>query len=421
MADKKQIFRSVSLERLASPEQLDQLMQVISPKGWVALLALLGLVVAAIAWGIFGSLPSTVSGTCILVKPGGVAEVLAPGAGRIADISVDVGDTVRAGQLIARIERQDGLAQIRAGEARLHELQAQEDRLKALTALSTEQMAAYFADAERNLGNRIATAEQRIGALEAKIRNQSRLLEQGLITAQTLAATRLEHAGVQQDIDNFRNEIRQLAVRRIDTHKQVQNELSAIRLQINEARRNLDNLLRSTDAASLAYSPYHGRVLEIRLAEGALVNPGTPILAIEHLGGGANDLEARIFITPLDGKKIKPNMDVQISPSTVRREEFGVMLGKVRTVADFPSTTQGMMRLLNNEELVRQLAAGAPPIAVQADLTPSTATLSGYKWSSPNGPEVHVESGTLCTASITVRKQRPITLAIPALRNWLGL
>ena len=34
------IFRKVALERLSSPEQLDQLMQVTSPKGWLALAGL---------------------------------------------------------------------------------------------------------------------------------------------------------------------------------------------------------------------------------------------------------------------------------------------------------------------------------------------------------------------------------------------
>lgn len=97
------------------------------------------------------------------------------------------------------------------------------------------------------------------------------------------------------------------------------------------------------------------------------------------------------------------------------------MLGKVKTVAKFPSTAPGMMRIFNNDKLVQQLAAGAAPIAVLADLIPSASTPSGYKWSSPRGPDTEVESGTLCSATITVRQQRPITLVIPMLRTTLGL
>lgn len=421
MADNNEIFRKVSLERLSSPEQLDLLMRVTSPKGWVALLALCGLVVVAIGWGIFGSIPTKVNGTCILIRPGGVNEILTPGAGRVTDIAVDVGDSVSEGQMIARIERYDALEQVKSINAKLHELKAQEAKLKALNALSEQQQTSYLLESEKNLNNRIRTGEEHLRTLEAKIQTQAQLLEQGLITRQTWLATKLEHANVKQEIDNNRNEILKIGVSRIDSRKQIQNELTSISIQINETSRNLASQMRNTNESSLVYSPYNGRVLEIRLSENALVSAGTPILTIEQTGKSVNDLEAHIYIAPLDGKKVKTNMDVQISPSTVKREEFGVMLGKVRTVAEFPSTPQGMMRILKNDQLVQQLAAGTAPIAVQSDLIPSAHTASGYKWSSPQGPETRIESGTLCSATITVKKQRPISLVIPMLSGFLGV
>lgn len=420
MAGNKEIFRKVSLERLSSPEQLDALMRVTSPKGWVALLALCGLVAVAIGWGIFGSIPTKVNGTCILVRPGGIAEIVAPGAGRITDISVDVGDTVSEGQMIARIERQDTLDQIKSLQGKLRELKAQEEKLKAINAMSQEQQALYLRESENNLNNRIRNGEERLRTLEEKIRTQTQLLEQGLITRQAWLATKLEHAAVKQEIDGSRNEILKLGMSRLDARKQIQNELASLNIQINEVNRNLLSQTRSIDESSQVFSPYAGRVLEIRLSENALAGAGTPILAIQQTGKSVNDLEAHIYVTSLDGKKVKTNMEVQVSPSTVKREEFGVMLGNVRTVAEYPSTTQGMMRTLKNEQLVQQLAGGGAPILVQADLVPSAATASGYQWSSPGGPDAGIESGTLCSASITVKRQRPISLVIPVLRDFLG-
>lgn len=421
MSGKNNLFRKVSLDRLSSPEQLDMLMHVTSPKGWVALLTICGLLFMALFWGVFGSIPTRVSGTCILIRPDGVSEVVAGGAGRVADISVDVGDTVREGQMIARIERLDALGQLRSTEAKLHELRLQEDRLKKVNALSAEQQAIYLQESERNLNKRIRTAEERLHALEAKIQSQGKLLEQGLITRQALLATKLEYANVQQEIDTSRNDIRQIDVRRIDARKQIESELTAVSIQINEVNRNLSGQMRSFQEASQVYSPYTGRVLEVRLSENALVGAGTPLLSIERTGANVSELEAHIYIQPMDGKKVKADMDVQIAPSMVKGEEFGFMLGKVKAVAKFPSTAQGMMRIFNNEKLVQQLAAGAAPIAVHADLIPSSTTPSGYKWSSARGPDTEVESGTLCSASITVKKQRPITLVIPMLRSTLGL
>ncbi|MEI6415759.1 MAG: NHLP bacteriocin system secretion protein [Pseudomonadota bacterium] len=348
MADNP-IFRKVSLERLSSPEQLDMLMQVTSSRGWVALLAFCGLAVVAIGWGIFGSIPSKVNGTCILIRPSGVSEIIAPGAGRVADISVDVGDTVREGQMIARLENNDALKQIKNIEAKLHELKAQDEKLKNINLLSVQQQSAHLLKSEKNLDSSIRTGEERLGILEARIQSQAKLLAQGLITRQTGLATKIEHANLQQEINNNRNELLKIEVNRIDARKQIQNELAAMDIQILETSRNLASQIHNARDSSLVHSPYNGRILEIRLSENTWVSAGTPILSIEQTGKNVNDLEALIYTAPLDGKKVKVNMDVQISPSTARREEFGVMLGIVRRVGDFPTTRQGMMRILKND------------------------------------------------------------------------
>ena len=44
----KSIFRQAALERLSSPEQLDQLARVTQPVGWLALLALSLVILSAI-------------------------------------------------------------------------------------------------------------------------------------------------------------------------------------------------------------------------------------------------------------------------------------------------------------------------------------------------------------------------------------
>src|SRR4051794_19821299 len=62
-----QIFRKVALERLSSPDELDQLMHVTSPRGWIALAATALLLVSALLWAILVTIPTTVSGRGVLV------------------------------------------------------------------------------------------------------------------------------------------------------------------------------------------------------------------------------------------------------------------------------------------------------------------------------------------------------------------
>ena len=71
MADdsKSSIFRKESLERLSSPEQLDQLMQVVNAKSWMPLATLGSLIMLAVIWSVFGRIPITATGEGALVYP----------------------------------------------------------------------------------------------------------------------------------------------------------------------------------------------------------------------------------------------------------------------------------------------------------------------------------------------------------------
>src|SRR5260370_12927642 len=103
MADSNRIFRQAALDRLSSPEQLDQLMQVTTPKSWLALVACCVLVVIAVAWGIWGSIRIDVHGRGILIKHRGVFVATAFGDGRVAEILVGEEELVTNGQLSARL------------------------------------------------------------------------------------------------------------------------------------------------------------------------------------------------------------------------------------------------------------------------------------------------------------------------------
>ncbi len=56
------LFRAAALDRLSSPEQLDERLQIVPPRTWLAFLALAGLLLAAGAWSVFARIPVRVSG-----------------------------------------------------------------------------------------------------------------------------------------------------------------------------------------------------------------------------------------------------------------------------------------------------------------------------------------------------------------------
>jgi hypothetical protein len=79
----QKIFRKVSVERLSSPENLDQVMHVVPAKNWMALLCLFAVVAIVIAWAVFGEIARQVRGLGVLpsAQPGEVVALLSAGDG----------------------------------------------------------------------------------------------------------------------------------------------------------------------------------------------------------------------------------------------------------------------------------------------------------------------------------------------------
>ena len=59
-----------------------------------------------------------------------------------------------------------------------------------------------------------------------------------------------------------------------------------------------------------------------------------------------------VFVPAGEGKKINPNDLVEVSPTTVKREEHGYIRGHVVAVSELPATKLAMESALQHPELV---------------------------------------------------------------------
>lgn len=64
-----QLFRKKSMEKVSSPEQLNDYIRVSNPGVWIALTAVIVLLIGVCVWGIFGRLETTV-GSAAVIKDG---------------------------------------------------------------------------------------------------------------------------------------------------------------------------------------------------------------------------------------------------------------------------------------------------------------------------------------------------------------
>lgn len=305
------LFRKVALDRLSSPEQLDQLMTVTTPRGWLVLLAMLVLLAAALGWGFLGSVATTVTGQGLLVSSGGVFNIAHHAEGQILDVEVAPGDFLTKGQSVALVAQPDLVLAIRQAKSELRVAASQTEYSAKLAQIQT---------------------------LETKLSDYSRVV-----------------------------------------------------------------------------SPVSGAVLEIKVNPGEYIKPGQAIVSINlaDVNTGQISREVAMYVPAEEGKRVVPGMEVRVSPSMVKKEEHGYILGKVRSVSELPVTTDGMLRVLGSRELVQKFLSGTTAVLeLRVELLTDETTPSGYLWSSRRGPNLKIGDGTICSGSIVVKRQRPISLVL---------
>lgn len=420
MADTR-VFRAAAMDRLASPEQLDLLLRITNPHGWVVLAGLGLLVAVGVGWGFWGTVPVSVTGQGILLKSGGIMEVVSTVGGRVIDVGVSVGDAVTEGQIVARIAQPELAEQVQQARLTLDNVRREQEQSAAFGARQVELQLAYLKRQEEALRDAIAAGEDARTWFDEKIETQRQLVGEGRLTKQTLLNTIQQAESASAALRRDRNELARLEVGRLEIQMQRQRELERSQFKVTEGTLQLRQLERELAASTAVTSLHTGRIIEIMTEQGNIVGRGEPLLALDLTGRTVKELEAIVYVSSRDGKKIKPGMEIRISPSTVRAEEYGQMIGRVTYVSDFPTTPKGMLRVLKNRDLVTAFSAGSPPHEVHAELLLDPSTASRYRWSSSKGPALRIQSGTLCTAGIVVETQRPMAMVIPLIRKASGI
>jgi HlyD family secretion protein len=412
-------FRAVALQRAASPEQLDQLVSITKPFDWIVAGVVCLALVAVLAWGVLGRIPTRALGDGILVSGGGrVVDSVSAAAGRLSSVDVLIGDHVTQGQVIARIEQTDIEQKQRDATAVFREREHEHNDLAAKIAAELASKSQNFAKLEAAFDQVIKATDQRIEYLTGDVKNLEDLLAKGFTTRRNVEDRRRELTDAQQRKEDAQNEILKLRSQKTDLETQRERDLQDSQFRLNDARRQMEAIAGTLSQNTRVMSPIEGRVFEIKVSPGSVLAVGTPVIAIETEG---ETLGVVVFLTADRGKDVKAGMQVHVEPSTVKREEFGTVLGTVTTISDFPMTPQGMAALLHNDNLVSRFSHDGAPYAAAIQLERDPSTVSGYRWAVGKGPSFRLTSGTLTRAEITTRSQRPLDLIVPLIKRLTGI
>ncbi|MDJ0690279.1 MAG: NHLP bacteriocin system secretion protein [Xenococcaceae cyanobacterium MO_188.B32] len=536
MSQGNKMFRQEALDRLSSPERLDQTLKIVNPRAWLPLATAGSLVLIAVGWSVLGRIPLNVNGQGVLIQPRRVVPVQAPSEGYVVELKIKPGDEIKKGDVL-------GIVSQSALNQQLEQEKAKLSKLLALSSNSSDLQRKYLNSERQALANKRDNLEEslRRAQIERDLRNKSlesliqnrRTLENSLSSFQGLVPEirtksldslaknraslnqRLEQIknllpSVESRVESYRNlfkekvitenvllnaereyfnslaqlsqleaQLKQLDVEETNTQGQylqnlnqideikaklkqldveeaniqrqylqsldrideLQNNIQQINSQVakldredletsfdrdskvQEVRNRIAQLEGEIAQKSRIVSEYDGKVLELAVVSGQIIGTGNRIGTIQ-----ARDTDSQlvgvVYFADKDGKKVKPGMSVQITPSIVKRERYGGIVGEVSQVSAFPLTTQDMSSIIGNqnlaEDLVRSLG-GKAPVQVFTSLKPNADNVSGYEWSSSDGPPIELSSGTTAQVRVKIGNVAPISYVIPLFRSLTGI
>src|SRR5262249_12104047 len=111
-----------------------------------------------------------------------------------------------------------------------------------------------------------------------------------------------------------------LDVKLLELQSQRTQSLDAYALKLVDADQKVRQLSQHTQPPAKVVSPESGVVLDLTAAVGTLVNAHASIVRIET---GRRQLRGLVYVPANTGKEIKPGQRVELTPATVKREEWG--------------------------------------------------------------------------------------------------
>lgn len=414
------IYRQAALDRLRSPERLDNPYRLVSVRAWLALAAVIAALLALAVGLFFAHAPVMVAGRGIVLPEGGLLEIVAEAEGRIESLSLAPGQTVREGESVATFARTDlsrkleiARADLADAERRLAEVTDFNERNERLARTAEDQRLGTIRETRK-------PAERRRELLAAKVDALKKVTAAGVVTRDALIDAELQLAQAAERLAELADETKAIELKRLERQSTVELAMIDERRKVESLSRQLEKLDQELAEKQVVTSAHAGQVVEVRVNRGDVIAPGAPLATLAPAGGPTGGVVGVLYLPPADGKRVAVGMQVRVEPSTARRQEFGYALATVTQVSSVPATEAGMRSILRNEQLVAQLGGAAAPIEVRIRFDADRSTPSGLAWSSSAGPTDAVVPGTLLAAQVVVERMLLVELVLPGWRRWTG-
>jgi HlyD family secretion protein len=380
----------------------DKMMKVTSFQGWLSLAVVGASLIVLIVWGIVGSIPERIEGQGIVIRGGGLRQLRASGGGTLSKLTIKTGDDVKDGQIVGEITQVGSSEEIKTSRQNLDTAQREYE-------ISRAENEATMAGYRSQISGADADKKGTLLLLQKSKEELARLkeaLEKGYVTARRVETQERDAASLESQVNAKDAQIASLNAQ----IRSVQQGIRAKEDAVARARREFERVGVVSNSLAQIQSTVVGRVVELKRRTGDLVQNGDVVAIVEPPGAG---IEPVVYINSGNGKRIKPGMEAQVLPLTVRPDEFGYMTAKIGVVGEYPVTSEAVKAVTGNDQIVQELLASGSKIEVHAVLQPNPKVPSGYAWSTSSGPPFQIEGGTRVTVAVVVARKPPISYVLP--------
>lgn len=392
-----QPFR-VNALRAKSEELVAEPLPEVTGSGWSVLLVLTTLLGLGLGLAYVGHVEQTSIANGVLQVRGGPRPVLALTQGPVLALEVAPGDSVRQGQVIARIDATDLNAREQRDVAQLAQAQTEKERIGAA------ELARLQAD-QRAFRQKRALLEERARLKSDAIRDRRERMHQvqhaahaGVATQGDALAVREAERSASEELLLIRQQITETDLQLTEAQKNYQATLERLRHEIDNAATSLAET-RTLLQTTAIHAPVAGRVESLQVTQGQVVSSGTVLARIVPDGAVTN---AVVFAPAKDASFLRDGLDANLEFASLPVSEFGKTAARVTRVSQDVASA---------EEIVSALGRGLeePVIRVELELLPSEQLAR---------VQDKLRSGERLTARLNTRDRRMIALLFEFLRKW---
>ena len=330
------------------------------------------IVLAALAWAVFGSVPTRTTGRGVLLsdREGNFA-ISQVATGLVLDMLVKPGERVEAGAEIAHIEQKVLTGQIDSGLAQIARLEVNLAVLKAANAAQIAQSDETARRQQAAIDEQVAANEVRREQLSQLVAGYEGLRSRGLISQTEILAR-------QDQLNQSILELANAKARKLEVEATAQKkrddvaEIERQRLvEIDHKKAEVENLRVQRAVASVIRAPIGGIIREVRVGRGHVAAVGEVLATVGP--DGADQLEVMALLNGETRKRVTVGMAAYVVPDGTKKEEHGSMRGRVKSITDGDVSVDHVEPSCATPQLTKSLMGDGAPLLAKIDLT-STRT-----------------------------------------------